>query len=357
MIQHYITPRAQTGLLCLLLFPGILITPAAAQETNETSEAEDDSDLDLDGVIDASSLQDAVTSAVFMPFRNMAGPLIDFVATVLTTTPSVHPNPSVEDIHHDALVITFLLSSLGFMVAGLLHMVGPILGISYQEVRWILPRLTLALAFATVSLPLLQLAVEFTNALSAVFEPANPADSFQELMGLQIGLVVVWLIQSTLLLAVVVLFLLRDIYIIFVAAISPILALLWSLPRTKPYADAFIGGWFAALAIAPLDLLVLKLSLSLMDGAGTTALQSVSNWVFGIATLALLLIVPKQVWDTSQTAIGGVHRALGGLHNRVRQYRRYADDSKQDFDRIPRRDHRRHKRNPRYRERRQRRDD
>jgi hypothetical protein len=76
------------------------------------------------------------------------------------------------------------------------------------------------------------------------------------------------------------------------------------LPRVKRYSDTFIAGWFAALLIAPLDMLVLKFSFALMSGAGSGALQSVSNWVIGIASLTLLLLVPKQVWDASQTAVG-----------------------------------------------------
>ena len=197
-------------------------------------------------------------------------------------------------------------------------MIGPVLGISYSEVRQILPRVVIALAFSAVSLPLLQLGVDMTDALTQAFQPDPFSTEFQQRFGLSSGLVLAYVLQSLLLVAVAVLFIIRDIYILFVAAISPLLAVAWSLPRTKRYADTFIAGWFAALMIAPLDMLVLKFSFALMTGAGTGPLQSVSNWLLGVASLLLLLLVPKQIWDTSQAAVGLTYAASGSVKERIK---------------------------------------
>jgi hypothetical protein len=307
-------------LILLLLITGITGAVAAQETTPDEEEDEEDSGVDLSGVTDAledlldelrdftdnweETLAEQMKQVLFGPFHELATRLVDELFTVLTSTPSVHPNPAVEDVHKDVLFVTYLLSTLVFIAAGILHMVGPVLGFTYGEVRKILPRVLVALIFSTVSLPLLQYGVDLTSALTEAFQPSLYAANLQQMVGLSTGLVIAWIIQSLLLVAVVVLFIIRDVYILFVAAISPLLALGWSLPRVKRYSDTFIAGWFAALLIAPLDMLVLKFSFALMSGAGSSALQSVSNWVIGIASLTLLLLVPKQVWDASQTAVG-----------------------------------------------------
>ena len=311
-------------LLLTAAFSGV----AAAENEDNAESGDTIVNIDLDSVVDAieeliekienwdATLTDVLKIVFFSPFQLLGQQLLEILAKVLTTTPDVHPNPAVEDVHRDTLVVTYLLSTTGFMAAGVLYMTGPILGISYAEVRKIIPRIIAALIFASVSLPLLQLAVDLTNALSAAFTPNQLYLSTQEIIGLTTGLAIVWVVKAVALLAVVVLFLMRDVYIMFVAAISPLLALMWSLPRVRRYADTFIAGWFAALLIAPLDILVLKFALAMLKGQGTGALQSISNWVIGIASLVLLLIVPYQVWTASQTIVGQAHHITHEIRNR-----------------------------------------
>ena len=217
----------------------------------------------------------------------------------------------------DVLAVTFLLSSPAFIATGILHMIGPVLGITYGQVRKILPRVVIALVFSTVSLPLLQLGVDFTQALTTAFQPEFYETTFQQRIGISTGLVLAYVIQSLLLLAVAVLFIIRDVYILFVAAISPLLALGWSLLRVKRYADTFIAGWFAALLIAPLDMLVLKFSFALFSGAGSSTLQGVSNWLLGLTFPVMLLLVAKQVWDASQAAVGLTYAASSNVKQRM----------------------------------------
>jgi len=323
------------GVLALVLASTLVVAPVAAQETTQgEDEEEEDQGIDLSGVTEAiedladafndftenwdTILAETLKNVFYEPFQVLVGYAIDPVVNLLTLTPDVHPNPAVEDVNRDVLIITYALSGLVFITAGILHMIGPVLGVTYGEVRKILPRVVIALIFSTVSLPLLQLGVDFTDALTQAFKPAVFDTSFQQLIGLSTGLVLAYIIQSLLLVAVALLFLIRDIYILFVAAIAPILALTWSLPRVKRYADTFIAGWFAALMIAPMNMLVLKFSFALMTGAGTDIFQGVSNWLLGVASLLLLLLVPKQVWDASQAAVGMAYAASGTVKERAR---------------------------------------
>jgi hypothetical protein len=330
---------AYTRVTSILLASLLAAGTASAQEDND-DEGDTIIDIDLDSVVEAindlievfqsftgdKTLTEILLHILYSPFQALAEALLYVVIDVLTTTPSVYPNPAVEEVHSQVLVLVILLSVLAFMAAGILYMVGPVLGVTYSRVRLILPRVLIALAFSVVSLPLLQLSIDFTDALVHAFQPELFEQSASEMLGLTTGLVLAWVIQSFLLVAVAAVMIIRMVYIMFAAAISPLLALMWSLPRIRRYADTFIAGYFAALMIAPLDVLVLRFSFALMDGNGTTVLQSTSNWILGVASLILLLLVPYQVWGASQTIVGKATQATSKTVNRVQ------NNQEQNFD-------------------------
>jgi len=315
-------------LLAIFTVPGVV----AGDE-----ESEEDAEDDHSGVIGAinelveaiqeftgdwdATLADVLIAVLFSPFKTLAQQLLRYLTLVLTTVPAIYPNPAVEEIHQLVLTVTYLFSSLVFMAAGLLYMIGPILGISYSQVRMILPRTILALVFATISLPLLQLSIDFSNALVQVFAPSGLTISSREVAGISAGIYLAYVINSTLLLAVVVLFVVRIVYLMFVAAISPLIALGWALPKARRYSDSFIAGWFAALLMGPLDVLVLKLSLALLSTNIFAGAQAVSNWILGVASFSLLLFVPYQLYGASQTAVGQARGFSSKVSKQVRRRR------------------------------------
>ncbi|MXR52380.1 hypothetical protein GRX03_12295 [Halovenus sp. WSH3] len=317
-------------------------TGLAAADTHQEQpeppeeEEEDGSGISLDPIVGPledlvgllsdwqGKLVEILKSIFYQPFRDLVQALVRYVYDAVTTTPSVQHSSAVQEVHQQVLYISYLLATVVFMAAGLLYMTGPILGFSFAEVRMMLPRVIIALVFGAFSLPLLELVVELINALNTAFAPTGMEVSIRELFGLGSGLILAVVVKATALLALVVLFILRAVYILFVAAISPLLALMWSIPRVKRYANTFIAGWFAALIFAPLDLLVLRFSLALMRGDGATVLQTAANWLLGIASLVLLLLVPFQVWSASQAAVGQGYRVsrtvkkrVGGIRERV----------------------------------------
>jgi hypothetical protein len=209
------------------------------------------------------------------------------------------------------------------MAAGLLYITGPLFGISYSQVRMIIPRILVALIFSTVSLPLLQYAVELSNALVQAFAPSQLYMNVEQLAGLGTALVLAWAVEAAVLLVVVVMFIVRNVYIMFVAAISPLLALSWAIPKSKRYADSFIAGWWTALAMAPLDMLVLKFSFAMLQGNGGNIPGSISNWILGVGAFTLLILVPLQLYGASQAAVGQAYIISKGLKNRAKQAYRY----------------------------------
>lgn len=358
--------RVMTVLVVMLLAVGCFTGAVTAEEPENVTTGQNSNDIetadDSDPIIDFGpitylleilisivedwdeELAEVMESVLFYPFETMGQQLITVVATVLTTTPSVHPNPAVEEVHSQLLVVTYLLATLVLMFAGILYMIGPVLGVSYGQVRMILPRMILGLVFAAFSLPLMQIFVDLTDALVMAFRPEGLRLSVEETLGLASGVLLAYVTKSILLLALVALFILRAIYILFIAAISPLLALMWSIPKFKRYADTFIAGWFAALLIAPLDLLVLNFALAMMEGDGVDIFQSVSNWILGIASLILLLLVPYQVWTASQTIVGQTYRAETGVRQRI-ESRQNDQITEQDLKRYRERRRRRRRRN------------
>jgi hypothetical protein len=254
-------------------------------------------------------LVDVLTAVLFEPFRQVAQFILDMLVDILANTPRVYPNPAVQEIHQELLYITYLLVGLVVLITGILYMTSSIQNVPHRQVRQILPRLLMGVVFASVSLPLLQLQIDFVNALTNYFTPEFT--TLSQIWGLSTSLVLIWMVTGVLLLALVLILGLRQLYILFVAAVSPLIALAWCIPGGRKYADKLIGGWFAALAIAPLDMIALKLMFSLLSASGNTLGQSVSNWVFGVAAILLLIFIPIQIWSISQSVVGAAYSVAG----------------------------------------------
>lgn len=326
------------GLVATLLLTG----PAAAAPSDSSGSEEEDSgdtivNIDLSQVVDAveelidelqdftgewdETLKEILVETLFEPFLELLEALVEAFEALLTYTPAIESNPAVQEVHQDTLIVTYLLSGLGFAFAGLLYMIGPLLGVSYSEARQILPRMVLALIFASVSLPLLQYSVDLSGAFLTAFKPELMETSLRQMAGTSAAIAAVWLINSWLLLLAVIAFVLVDTYILLIAAISPLIALGWSLPKVKKYADSFIAAYWAALAVKPLDMLVLKFSFALMNTSSASLSQDVANWIYGMACFALLLWLPLQLYGASQTGIGQAYALTRSVKHRVRKHR------------------------------------
>ncbi|TQQ82992.1 hypothetical protein EGH24_06040 [Halonotius terrestris] len=312
-------------------------TPATAQTDTDNGGIADSIDNlfdELSSFTDSwdETLESVVRSVLFDPFLALLNMLVSILATLLLHTPDVYPNPAVEEVYQQSLLISYLLATLAFMAAGLLHMIGPVLGVSYREVRIILPRVIAALVFASVALPLLQYQIDLANALTYAFRPDILETSIGEMYGTAATIAIVWVINSWLLLVVVLIFVVRSAYLMFIAAISPLLALGWSLPKVKRYADSFIAGWFTALMMAPLDMIVLKFTFTLMSGQGANLGQSIANWIFGMASAVLLILVPYQLYGASQAVVGQAYAVTGSVKTRWKKRKRAKRREKRQRD-------------------------
>lgn len=251
---------------------------------------------------------DGLLGTLFSPFRALAEAMINILVDVMLHSATIHPNPAVTTIHRLTLMVALPATVLVVIAAGFSG-ISDQLGIPLGDPRQTLPRLVVGVGFAVVALPALQIPVEFADALVEAFRPRDPI-VVEQLAGLTTGLVLAWVINAVALVALVVLFVFRNVYLLFIAAIAPLVAIAWALPNTRSYAQSFISVWFALLATAPADALVLRFSLALLEGTGALGLQPVSNWILGTASFALMLAIPYQLLAVSQGLIGG--RDLAG---------------------------------------------
>lgn len=261
---------------------------------------------------------DGFLELLFSPFLDLAQVMINILIDALTFTPTILDNPPVQQVHELTLNVAVVTSVLVVAAAGIYLITGSEIGISYQQARLILPRLLLALGLGIVSLPLLQLGVQASNAFVEAFRPPGPTE-LEQLAGLSTSLVLVWFINAWLLLALALLFVFRGSYLLFGAATSPLIGVAWAFPNTRRYAKSFISAWFALLAVAPIDVLVLNFNLAMLRASGSFGLQPVSNWILGTASFVLMLWVPYQLYGASQAVIGGstgLAGAIGGSWRR-----------------------------------------
>jgi hypothetical protein len=145
---------------------------------------------------------------------------------------------------------------------------------------------------------------------------------FEQAMGLSLALIIVIALKAVLLLAVVLMYIMRGTILLILAAGSPIIAICWAFPKTKRYADSFIAIYWTALAIAPLNVFTLRFVFAMMDFSVNSPLQSVSNWVFGLAALTLLLLVPYHLYGASQTVVGPASAMAGKSVSKAEAYMR-----------------------------------
>lgn len=301
------------GTVLVLLMSTILAAPATAQTnntTNSSNETGDDQSLvDID-------LVGALKEALFAPFQALAEVLVDVLTHAFTSYPQVQSNSDVAELHSLSLRIAFAAAGLVVAAAGVLYMTGPVFGISYSQVRVLLPRIVVALVFGAVSTTLLQYAVDLSEASALAFKPGDPI--FASVLRLTGELVLVWVLKATLLISLVLVFIVRDFYILFAASVAPLIALGWSFPYAKRYADSLIGGFWAALLIGPVEMALFRLTLSLLETQG----WEVPHWLLSSAGLLVMIWMPYQMYQASQAAGRGFRRLMRGARQKVRKERR-----------------------------------
>lgn len=169
-----------------------------------------------------------------------------------------------------------------------------------RTVRVLLPRLVLAVVLINFAVPLLQGAIDASNALSdsvalatrqQVFASAGEFDDTAGLAGLQ------EVVQIVLFASYAVLgfgYIIRFALLVILVILSPIAALLFVLPETHRYSRQWGALFVSALLMQPLQLLVIAIGFAL-DNYSILPIRH----LFALASLFVAFKVPSALHSTS----------------------------------------------------------
>lgn len=311
--------RTSRLVLVVLLTIGLLIgaaTPVAASHDEEDDHDESTViNIDLGSVVDAiRDLADDLTdftgdfseitteilfTVFFQPFLDLLRAAANMVVGLMVWLPDTTME-EVVNIHRDVFLISTLLSSAGFTWIGLVYMGYDPVGIPYERVRPLIPKLLGALVFGAVAPWALKYPVDLVEMTAAALAPTDPSTS--GLLMLSGSLIIVSIVQSLVLLTLLAVLVVQKIYILFAVAAAPLIALLWALPfrYTQRQAERLIGAFWGFLLVGPLLVIVFRLTVALLSVQSFDA----ASWVVGLGGILLMLGLPFIVVSSGMTAAG-----------------------------------------------------
>jgi len=236
-------------------------------------------------------LADALVSVVTDTFQRLAEILIDSLTYLFVNYPSL-TSERLLDLHAEIFRLSLMVGGAFLVWIGFLHVAGRLHG-----VRPTVYLLT-ALVVGGVSPWLLDYLARFSSVVALSLRPAETG--LTEIMGIWSGLVVVTIVNSSLLLAIVTVFVVRDIFLMFVAVSSPFLGLLLVFPYTRRYAASLLGAVGGFLLIGPLNMIVFRLMLTFYS----TEAGELPQWIWGLGGLVLMLGIPYVVLSSGLQAAG-----------------------------------------------------
>lgn len=248
-------------------------------------------------------LIDAVNGFMQNLVQSATKPVVDAIFTFLTTTPSVLTNSVIMNFWLVILGITDSLFVLVVALLGLHFMSASTLGFEEVELKQLLPRIGLAFLGSNVSLFLADYVITTCNALvkgvlgltgglnQAWVLNAINLQSFQNNTTPLITVVflLLFLIVSIVLLL---LYITRLIAISLAAVLSPLIFLLWLIPKFSDFAEISIKSYIVTVFTVFVHVVVIQLASSFLTLPGNTN-NSLISIAVGIGLFLTLLRTPS----------------------------------------------------------------
>lgn len=248
-------------------------------------------------------LTDAISGVVQLIITSAAKPVMDGVIGYLTTTPSLLNNKVIMNFWLIILGITDSLFVVVVALMGLRFMSAESLGFGETELKNVLPRIGLAFLGANVSLFLADYAIQTANALvtavlnstgglsqSLLTAAVNPVAGLTNTTPfITLIFLLLFLIVSIVLLFM---YITRLIFISLGAVLSPLVFLLWTIPKFSDFAEISIKSYLVTVFMVFVHVVVIQLAsafLTLPSG-GSNSLVSIA---VGIGLLFSLLKIPQ----------------------------------------------------------------
>ncbi len=250
----------------------------------------------------AQVLIDAVNGFIQNIVQSSTKPVVDGIMTMLTTTPQLLTNATIVKFWLIMLGIADTLFVLIVALLGLQFMSASTFGFEEIEFKHLLPRIGLSFLLMNVSLFLADYAVITCNALvTGVINATGGLDhawitnaiTIQNLTNGTAPLITLIFLLLFLIVAIVLLlmYISRLIVIALGAVLSPLVFLLWTIPKTADFAEMAIKGYVVSVFTIFIHVVTIQLAGSFLALPEQTG-NSLISIAVAIGLLFTLLKIP-----------------------------------------------------------------
>jgi len=269
-------------------------------------------------------LLDAIGGFLQNIIQSATKPLMDGVISFLTTTPSLVTNSVIFNFW---LVVVGITDSLFLLVIALLGfqlMSASTFGFEEVDIKHLLPRIALAFLGANTSIFLFDWVISIGNVLTQAvlastgginnawvlnaFDPAALATGTTAIITL------IFMILFVVLAVVLLLFYItRLITISLIAVLSPLIFLLWLIPKFSDFAEISIKTYIVVVFSVFVHVVIIQLASAFLTVPGQSGTNSLISILVGVGILFTLLKTPPMLmqmvfYNTGQ----GIIRKVGG---------------------------------------------
>ncbi|MFC1711199.1 pilin [Patescibacteria group bacterium] len=281
-------------------------TPSPVTDTSQIQLAP------LETVEPESGLTQVLTEAIAGFLKNIiqsaSKPLTDSVISFLTTTPLVATNQSIFNFWLVILGITDSLFVLVIALLGFQLMSASTFGFEEIELKKLLPRIGLAFLLANISIFLVDWVLRCNNALvSAVINATgglnqswienafNPtALSIENVAVITLIFGVLFIILTIVLLL---LYISRLIVIALGAVLSPLIFMLWAIPRLADFSEIAIKSYLTTIFTVFIHVVVIQLAASFLTLQGESEGSGIMAVLVGIGLMFTLIKTQSIVYQ------------------------------------------------------------
>ena len=269
-------------------------------------------------------LLDAISGFLQNIVQSATKPLTDGIISFLTTTPSIVSNSVIFNFWLVIVGITDSLFALVIALLGFHLMSASTFGFGEIEFKNLLPRVGLAFLAANTSIFLADWVVQSCNVLvsavlhatgginnaliSNAFDPATLATGAAPLI------ILIFMILFVILAIVLLLFYVSRLIIIALGAVlSPLIFLLWTVPKFTDFAEISIKTYITTVYTIFVHVVIIQLATAFLAIPGQVGTNSLISILVGIGLLFTLLKTPSIMMQlVFYTAGNGMVRKVGG---------------------------------------------
>jgi hypothetical protein len=245
-------------------------------------------------------LMDAIGSLLQNIIQSATKPITDAILGFLTTTPTLATNSVVFNFWLVMVGITDALFALLIAVLGFQFMSGSTFGFEELELKQLLPRIGLAFLGANTSIFLIDWIIGLVNVLihavlkatgglnqawiTNAFDPASL--SLEQIAFITLIFMILFVVLAVVLLLF---YITRLITIALGAVLSPLIFLLWALPKFSDFAEISARTYLTTIFSLFIHVVVIQLAAAFLTLPGQVGSNSLISILVGIGLLLTLL--------------------------------------------------------------------